>query len=232
MKVASLIGDVWTRKKRPTIYARMERNARRIKVLFVGPKSGGKSAFLRRLSRNEFRENKYAAGEESPKAAEKLRLESTLETGAVFQTDVWDCPSDVFDRADDGVLRTLFGGARAVVYFISDADFKMIDGLKDCAQKSQRWISSVGEEKCAQMVILNHRLHQNTETFVQLSKNQANALRALHRTVDVKQNEGVTEAWAELLGFVNFQSIAPETHFSSPAAAIVQPTGGCFCLLI
>jgi len=186
------------------------------KIILLGHTNTGKSAYVRRLVNNDFRMAKYFPGEEThhevPDGATKI---TQLENGQVFSVKIWDCSWDLIDKANQHDLITYFTDANAVVYFTTDSDLNNIDKLDQCIEKTFAAVKRLANPRCLIVLVLNLRFHQMEQTFEHVIQQRARNMKALYRTMDIQQNNGVNESWLEILNTIYYTNVVRDTTLST-----------------
>jgi len=181
-----------------------------VKIVLLGYKNSGKSAFARRIVFKDFRTVKYVRGETQPEDYEVYQKKTRLQSGVVVDAFLLDCSWDVFRHASEEDLRArLIKDADAVLYFLSDSDVGNIDQLEVCLEKAHPIVRNVARQQCVTFLVLNSMLHRNKELFLSTIQRRATELRASYAVVDIGQNARVEELMADVLFMTHYIEILP-----------------------
>lgn len=200
------------------------RAANRLKVVLLGHKNTGKSAYVRRLVYNDFRAVKYLPGEDSqPRAPQEYLKRTRLENGTTYESILWDCSWEMISSADQAQLLTIFGGAHAVLYFMIDSEIGCIDKFDACVAKTFELSKQLVAPSCLYGLALNFRLNQAKETYLHAARIRAEKMHALFCTMDVQQNTGVNESWIDIINTIHYTTIARKTTLSPLLLSTAAP---------
>jgi GTPase SAR1 family protein len=167
------------------------------RVLIVGPPNSGKSALVRRLCDQTFREAKYEAGEiTTPFQPNERVLYVQLPNGTPpVGVQLVDCTMDLLLQRPVGYELLL--DCDAIIYLVADSALTQLERMEELMQHCEKEIQN---RHVHRTLFLNTRMHQMSDHYDFEARKLANKHAGIaFFSVDIRGDTGLQEAWLDLV---------------------------------